>query len=142
MPKISVVISDLFGASGRRFLDALVAGARSPAALAVWGTGGEGDRRQLAAALTGRFREVHAFEIATKLRLIDMINEEITRLDASIEQQPASIPGVAPAWPLRVIGGGTCPAAPATDAGAGLVEWLDEVTWVGVCNARVRSPSR
>jgi len=31
--KISVVISDLFGASGRRFLDALVAGERSPAAL-------------------------------------------------------------------------------------------------------------
>jgi transposase len=31
--KISVVISDLFGASGRRFLDALVAGERSPAKL-------------------------------------------------------------------------------------------------------------
>ena len=28
--KISVVISDLFGVSGRRFLDALVAGERSP----------------------------------------------------------------------------------------------------------------
>src|SRR5208283_5064519 len=35
--KISVVISDLFGASGRRFLDALVAGERSPAALAALG---------------------------------------------------------------------------------------------------------
>ncbi len=35
--KISVVISDLFGASGRRFLDALVAGERCPAALAALG---------------------------------------------------------------------------------------------------------
>ena len=40
--KISVVISDLFGASGRRFLDALVAGERSPAALAALGTSGSG----------------------------------------------------------------------------------------------------
>ena len=35
--KVSVVISDLFGTSGRRFLDALVAGERSPAALAALG---------------------------------------------------------------------------------------------------------
>ena len=35
--KISVVISDLFGASGRRFLNALIAGERSPAALAALG---------------------------------------------------------------------------------------------------------
>ena len=53
-----MVISDLFGASGRRFLDALVAGERSPAAL--------GDKRlratraELAEALTGRFRDIHA----------------------------------------------------------------------------------
>ena len=44
--KISVVISDLFGASGRRFLDALVAGERSPAALAALGdTAAEGHPR-------------------------------------------------------------------------------------------------
>ena len=97
-----MVISDLFGASGRRFLDALVAGERSPAALAALGDRRlKATRQQLAAALTGRFREVHAFEIATHLRLIDTINEEITRLDARIEQQLASIPGVAPACALR-----------------------------------------
>ena len=92
--KISVVISDLFGASGRRFLDALVAGERSPG-----GAGrarrppAEGHPQELAAALTGQFREVHAFEIATHLRLIDTINDEIARLDARIEQQLTSIPG-------------------------------------------------
>ena len=97
--KISVVICGLFGASGRRFPGALVAGERSPAALAALGGRRlKATRQQLAAALTGRFREVHAFEIATHLRFIDTINEEITRLDARIEQQLASIPGVAPAW--------------------------------------------
>jgi transposase len=91
-----VVISGLFGASGRRFLDALVAGERSPAALAALGDPRlKASPQQLTAALTGRFREVRAFEIVTHLRLIDAINEEISRLDARIEQQLASIPGVA-----------------------------------------------
>jgi transposase len=138
--KISVVISDLFGASGRRFLDALVAGERSPAALAALGDRRlKATRQQLAVALTGRFREVHAFEIATHLRLIDTINEEITRLDARIEQQLASIPGVPPACAgCGLIGGGHSPGCASDGTPVlGLVARLDEVTGVGVCNARV-----
>src|SRR5215472_2205236 len=96
--KISVVISDLFGVSGRRFLDALVAGERRPAALAALGdTRLKATRQRLAGALTGRFRDIHAFEIAMHLRLIDTINDEIARLDDRIEQQLAAVPGVAPA---------------------------------------------
>src|SRR6266704_3476072 len=138
--KISAVISDLFGASGRRFLDALVAGERSPAALAALGDRRlKATRQQLAAALTGRFREVHAFEIATHLRLIDTINEEITRLDARIEQQLASIPGVAPACAgCGLIGGGHSPGCASDGAPVpGLAARLGEITGVGVCNARV-----
>src|SRR4249920_3936308 len=60
--KISVVISDLFGASGRRFLDALIAGERSPKALAELGDRRlKATRRELEDALTGRFRAIHAF---------------------------------------------------------------------------------
>src|SRR5258706_449490 len=138
--KIPVVISGLFGASGRRFPDALVAGERSPAALAALG-----DRRlratpaELAAALTGRFREVRAFEIATHLRLIGTINDEIARLDARIGQQLASIPGVAPACTgCGLIGGGHAPGC-ASDAAPvpGLVARLDEITGAGVRNAQV-----
>ena len=89
--KISVVISDLFGTSGRRFLDALVAGERSPAALAALGDARlRATQQELAAALTGRFREVHAFEISLHLRLIDAINDEVARLDTRIEQQRPS----------------------------------------------------
>jgi transposase len=138
--KISVVISDLFGASGRRFLDALVAGQRSPAALAALG-----DRRlratpqELAAALTGRFREVHATEIAVHLRLIDAISQEITRLDAAIEQQLTCIPGVAPACAdCGLIGGGHSPGCPSTGAAVlSLAERLDEITGIGARTAQV-----
>jgi transposase len=138
--KISGVISDLFGTSGRRFPGALVAGERSPAALAALG-----DRRlkaspqQLTDALTGRFRDIHAFEIATHLRLIDTINDEIARLDDRIEQQLAAIPGVAPACTAcGLIGGGHAPGCardgtPVPD----LVERLDEITGIGTRNAQV-----
>ena len=138
--KISVVISDLFGASGRRFLDALVAGERSPAALAALGDPRlKATPQQLAGALTGRFRDIHAFEISTHLRLIDTINDEIARLDARIEQQLGSIPGVAPACgSCGLIGGGHAPGCASKDAAVlGLVERLDEITGVGTRNAQV-----
>jgi hypothetical protein len=62
LPKISVVISDLFGAGGRRFLEALAAGERSPAALAALGDKRlRATRKELEDALTGRFRDIHAF---------------------------------------------------------------------------------
>ncbi len=129
----------LFGASGRRFLDALVAGERSPKALAALGDPRlKATPQQLAAALTGRFREVHAFEIAMHLRLIDAINDEVARLDARIEQQLASIPGVAPACTAcGLIGGGHAPGCASKDAAVlGLVERLDEITGVGARNAQ------
>jgi transposase len=138
--KISVVISDLFGVSGRRFLDALVAGQRSPAALAALGDPRlKASTAQLEAALTGRFRDIHAFEISVHLRLIDTINDEITRLDAAIEQQLTRIPGVAPACTsCGLIGGGHSPGCASTDAAVlSLVERLDEITGVGIRNAQV-----
>jgi transposase len=138
--KISVVISDLFGASGRRFLDALVAGERSPAALAALGdTRLKATRRELEDALTGRFRDIHAFEINTHLRLIDAINEEIAGLDEAIGKQLAAIPRAAPCCTAcGVSGGGHAPGC--ADAGTtplSLAGRLDEITGIGECNARV-----
>ncbi|HSS91453.1 MAG TPA: IS110 family transposase [Streptosporangiaceae bacterium] len=137
--KISVVISDLFGASGRRFLDALVAGERSPAALAALGdTRLKATRTELEDALTGRFRDIHAFEISTHLRIIDTINEEITRLDEAIGQQLALVPRTAPACTAcGLAGGGHAPGCAGEGRPVlGLAERLDEVTGVGECNAR------
>jgi len=138
--KISVVISDLFGASGRRFLDALVAGQRSPAALAALGDPRlKASRKQLEHALTGRFRDIHALEISTHLRLIDAINEEIDRLDGKIEEQLALVPRTAPACPAcGLAGGGHAPGCADEQLPLlGLAARLDEITGIGQCNAAV-----
>ena len=137
--KISVVISDLFGASGRRFLDALVAGERSPHALAALGDRRlKATRKELEEALTGRFRDIHATEIAVHLRLIDAINAEITLLDEQIGQQLAAVPGTAPACTAcGLAGGGHAPGCADEDVPLlGLAARLDEVTGVGAVNAR------
>ena len=137
--KISVVISDLFGASGRRFLDALVAGERSPAALAALGDKRlRATRAQLAEALTGRFRDIHAFEIAVHLRLIDAINAEITALDEQIGQQLALVPGTAPACAAcGLAGAGHAPGCQDQDVALlPLAGRLDEITGVGAVNGR------
>ena len=82
---------------------------------------------------------MHAFEISLHLRMIDTINDEITRLDARIEQQLASIPGVAPACTAcGLIGGGHVPGCASKDAAVlGPAERLDEITGVGTRNAQV-----
>ena len=137
--KISVVISDLFGASGRRFLDALVAGERSPAALAALGDPRlKATQQQLEDALTGQFREVHAFEIATHLRLIDAINDEIARLDDP-DRAAADVHSRRGAGLHQLRAGRRRPLPGCAAEGTpvlGLAARLDEITGIGVRNAR------
>ena len=138
--KVSSVISDLFGVSGRLFLGALVAGERSPAALAALGDYRlKASKAMLEETLTGQFRDIHAEEIAVHLRLIDAINAEITGLDAKIEQLLPQVPRTAPACTAcGLAGGGHAPDC--TDLGVlvlGLADRLDEITGIGAVNARV-----
>jgi len=136
--KVSAVISDLFGTSGRRFPGALVAGQRSPKALAALGDYRlKASTAELEAALTGRFRDIHATEIAVHLRPIDAINAEIALLDEQIEQHLPSVPHTAPVCTAcGEIGGCHAPGcgshgtAPLSLAGR-----LDEVTGIGPVNA-------
>jgi len=138
--KISAVISDLFGASGRRFLDALVAGERSPAALVALGDPRlKATRRELEEALTGKFRDIHALEIKTHLRILDVINEETARLDQAIGEQLALVPRTAPACTACGEAGGSHTPGCAGEGTPllGLTERIDEITGVGLCNAQV-----
>jgi transposase len=83
--KLSVVASDIFGVSGRAMMDALVAGERSPAALARMARARM--RRKIPAleqALTGRFTDHHAFLLAKMLARIDAADADIAGLDARI----------------------------------------------------------
>ncbi len=136
--KVSSVISDLMGGSGRRFLQALVDGERSPAALAALGDYRlHASKAELAEALTGRFRDIHGFEIGMLLELIDDLSAKITELDERIEAQLENVPGL----------GGVCtscgqpgPDGPCTGCGEpvlGVIARLDEITGIGRGAAQV-----
>jgi transposase len=105
--KLSVVVSDPFGASGRAIMAALIAGERDPVVLADLARGrlrAKTDR--LIEALTGRFSEHHAFLLTQMLNRVDGITADIATVQAHIDAQigelaPAvarldAIPGVGP----------------------------------------------
>jgi transposase len=110
--KLSVVASDIFGASGRAMLAALITGTRDPKALAELARGRlRAKRSQLQEAFTGRFSDHHAFLLQTMLGRIDQASIDIAELEAKIEAEIA-------------------PFARAVDR-------LDEITGVGPTAAQV-----
>jgi transposase len=83
--KLSSVISDLTGVSGRAMLEALCAGERDPKRLAALGNSRlKATEEVLAEALTGRFTDHHAFLVRLHLDVIDEHSAKIGRLDARI----------------------------------------------------------
>ena len=104
--KISAVLTDLHGVTGRDIMDRLIAGERNPKVLAQLAR--RRARRKIAEleeALEGAefFTEDHAALLKTMLGRIDRVNEEIDRLTTVIErllapyeeqlQQVGSMPG-------------------------------------------------
>jgi transposase len=103
--KLSVVVSDPFGVSGRAIMAALIAGERDPAVLADLARGTlRSKTARLIEALTGRFTDHHAFLLTQMLNRVDGITADIAtvqdRIDAQLgELTPAvarldAIPGV------------------------------------------------
>src|SRR6201985_309366 len=81
--KLSSVVSDLHGVTGRDIMDRLIAGERDPRALAQLARGRARPKiARLAEALEGAefFTPEHAALLETMLRRIDAIDAEITRL--------------------------------------------------------------
>lgn len=88
--KLSVVVSDVFGLSGRDMLAALLAGQRDPIVLAQFARGRmRGKLTDLQEAFTGRFSDHHAFMLAKMLDRIDQISGDIADLDERIDAQIA-----------------------------------------------------
>lgn len=88
--KLSAIVSDIFGVSGRQMMRALVEGQRDPQVLAQMARGRmRGKISDLIEAFTGRFDEHHAFLLATMLARIDQVEADLHELDARIEQQVA-----------------------------------------------------
>jgi transposase len=88
--KLSVVASDIFGASGRAMLAALIAGERDPQALADLAKSRlRAKKPQLRDAFVGRFGEHHAFLLATMLERIDRTSADIASVEAKIDTEIA-----------------------------------------------------
>jgi transposase len=88
--KVSVVVSDIFGVSGRAMLAALIAGERDPKALAQLARGSmRAKTGRLEEAFTGRFREHHRFLLARMLSRVDAITADIDAVQARIDEQIA-----------------------------------------------------
>lgn len=84
--KLSVVVSDLLGVSGRDMMNQLISGQRDAAVLArLARTGMRKKIPVLTEALTGRFTEHHAFLLSTMLRRIDGIDADIVEVETQIE---------------------------------------------------------
>jgi transposase len=105
--KLSVVVSDPFGVSGRAIMAALIAGERDPAVLADLARGTlRSKTARLTEALTGRFTDHHAFLLSQMLRRVDALTADVATVQARIDAQcgelaPAvarldAIPGVGP----------------------------------------------
>jgi len=92
--KLSSVISDVLGQSGRAILDAIVVGESEPNVLAARGSSRlKASKEVLADALQGRVRDHHRFMIRSHLRLIDTIREEVARIDERIGEHLKSFRG-------------------------------------------------
>jgi transposase len=85
--KLSSVISDIFGKSGRDMLEALIAGQRDPARLAELARGSmRGKKSVLQEALTGHFRDHHGYLLRMMCDRVDALTTQIGELTAKIDE--------------------------------------------------------
>ena len=90
--KLSAVVTDIFGVSGRDMLAALVAGERDPKVLAQLARRSmRGKIAVLEEAFTGHFTDHHAFLLRTMLGRVDAISADIAALDDRIAAQAAPL---------------------------------------------------
>lgn len=81
--KLTGLISDVLGATGRAILEALIAGESDPAVLArLKRKGIRASEEQLRDALQGRLREHHRLLLRLHLEQIDVLEQAISELDA------------------------------------------------------------
>jgi transposase len=86
--KLDSVISDIVGLSGRRMIEALIAGETDPDALAALAHRRiKASPAELEAALRGRVSDHHRFMLRLLLQHIDAIDAAITQIDQEVDAQ-------------------------------------------------------
>ena len=85
--KLSSVISDIFGKSGRAMLEALIAGESDPYVLADLALGKmRGKKSVLQEALTGHFRDHHRYLLRMMLDRVDALTAQIEAITSRIDE--------------------------------------------------------
>lgn len=86
--KLSSVISDIMGVSGRRMLHALALGQDDVSALCALGAGRlRATPQELQESLRGKLNEHHCCMLATLLEQVEFLEQQIARLDARLEER-------------------------------------------------------
>ena len=133
--KMSVVITDIFGVSGRAIMAALISGQRDPAGLVALAVPRIIKNKQAALeqALTGRFTDHHAARLEILLAqhgqlsaLIDQVTTQIDQAITALAHLPAADPATRPGYP----------ADPGGEACLSAIERLCEIPGIGPDTAR------
>lgn len=86
--KLSAVVSDVVGASGRAMLDAMVKGTQDPKVLAALAKGSLRNKRSdLEDAFQGLVGAHQRMMLQSQLRHLDFLDQEITHLDEEVSQR-------------------------------------------------------
>ena len=158
--KLSSVISDIMGASGRRMIQAMIDGVRQPNKLAeLAGKQIKATPKELYDALHGRLTDHHRFLLALHLKQWDNIDEMIRKLDIEIDQRIGQMEAEGSRTSFRTliellttVPGVSAVAAPAilSEIGPDMSRFPTAghlVAWAGLCpgqneSAGKRKPSR
>ncbi|MGW1075947.1 transposase [Streptomyces sp. NPDC002537] len=142
--KISSVLSDIVGVTGRAILEALIAGEREPERLADLACGKARNKiPALIEALDGEFTAHHAFMVRHYLDEIDRLNSGTALFDSRIaallaeRQQDLdnldTIPGIGRLAAEVII----------AETGGDMAQFASAqhlASWIGVCRARTSRP--
>ena len=127
--KLSCVVTDILGRSGRDMIEALIAGQRDPEVLAGFARGRmKAKHAQLVEALTGRFDD-HGELARVLLGSVDALSAKVDLLTARISELVDKMPAAQP--PASELG---LPGSGPTHAGGGplpVIDRLDEVPGIG-----------
>jgi len=154
--KLSSVISDIMGASGRRMIQAMIDGVRQPRQLAeLAGKQIKATPKELYDALHGRLTDHHRFLLALHLKQWDGLDETIHKLDVEIAQRIEGMEArTAGKTPFRALIGllTTIPGVSAVAAPAILSEIGPDmsrfptaghlVAWAGLCPGQNESAGK
>jgi transposase len=155
--KLDSVISDVMGASGRRIIEAMIAGVHQPRKLADLASKQiKATPKELYDALHGRLTDHHRFLLELHLRQWDGLDETIRKIDQEIDQRITRMSTTAETYKipfrtlielLHTVPGISAVAAPAilSEIGRDMSRFPTAghlVAWAGLCPGQNESAGR